>query len=268
MDEMTKKAMEQVKKAKKEPETSRDTKKTEQVDTPVEKKSELGSNKIVLGSSKVVTIRPWTGKTKKRFRKIFEYVQGPEDINFDEVMNALLYDHIEEDVYLNEGEQQMLLAALKTISIDSEVIDEPECPSCSAKNRIKTDLSKILSYKENQFPHEYNNDITFIDIKNIEALKEVLKRLIDEDYDGVTSATDIEFAMHLDIQKDGKTLKLEEVIDYLDDLPLSDLDDLISKYKEVAPKCDFQLDKLCSNCGTEQTFDLDITTGIFENLLK
>ena len=77
MDELTKRAMEMAKKSKPEKKTTTENDAADKQTVKIQKKE----NEIVLGKNKVVHIKPWTGKTKKKTRKLFENLTDPEDID-------------------------------------------------------------------------------------------------------------------------------------------------------------------------------------------
>jgi len=271
MDEMTKNAIEAAKKTNR-----KGTKRVKSVNDNPEIDGgiveiielpdiELSANKIKLGENKIVTIKPWTGKTKKKIRKIFEYVENPEDVDFIAIMKTLIYDYVSEDVYLNEGEQQYLLSKIRDISISDKIHADVECPNCAQLNTISTSSSEFIHYKENELPFKYKNDISFIDIESLKLFEDNCKEILESDeYDGITTETDIETAMHLII----KTYTTKEIIDYLDELPLKDTSELMENLRTKLPRCNMYFEKTCKKCKTNQKFPIDITEDIFESLLK
>ena len=272
MDELTKQAIE-AKKGKLKPIND-----NPEIDGGVVKETELpkgelketkskepGNNQIKLGKNKIVTIKPWTGKTKKKIRKFFEGVENPEDIDFIAVIKTLLYDYIKEDVYLNEGEQQYLLMKIREISIDTGVDSSVECPICYTENQINTTTDKIIHYKENQLPFQFNENIELIDIESLTSLEKEYNNFVeDDDYDGITTLGDVESALHIKIQD--KNLK--EVIDYLDNASIKETQDIFNKLRDLLPKCELYYSKVCKNCNDEVKFEIDVTESIFESLLQ
>lgn len=253
MDELTKKAIEATKA------------KTEKVEskTVESKPKEINKNQIRLGENKIVTIKPWTGKTKKKIRKFFENITSPEDINFMAVIKTLIYDYIEEDVYLNEGELQYLLIKIREISLDEKVNTISECPVCDYENKINTYTKDITFYKENQLPQKFK-EIDFVDIPNIKYYEDKIKFVMEsDDYDGITTESDIELALHIDMKKD-----IKEVINYLDEISIKESSEIISELRKVLPSCVVKDHKVCTKCQNEVDFIIDISTNVFEELLK
>jgi hypothetical protein len=260
MDKNTKKAIEEM-------QGTTNTNKNTNKPVTVNKSQKTETNQILLGLNKKVTIKPWTGKTKKKFKNLFKYVESPEDIDFDEIVQLLLYSNIKEDVYLNEGEQQLLLAEIKKISISDDISNEIECQSCGKITKIHKKLDDVISYKKNKLPSKFK-DIAFIDIENKETLISKVKEITEsEDYDGVTTPTDIEFAMHIKLPDTDK-IDVNTVIEYLDNLPINELSELVQSINEVLPSCEYTTSFKCKYCSKDQEANLDITQEIFEELLK
>ena len=273
MDKMTEAALKKVKQengvqevqekevqTKKKPTTVKET--TETTETTEVKKSD---NTVVLGKNKSVKIKPWTGKTKKKIRKIFENIENPEDIDFIAVIKILIYDYIEDDIYLNEGEQQYILTKIREISLGEDINVSTECPECYALNNINTTLSNIVHYKDNELPHKYNDDIELVDIDTLATLENAFEETINsEDYDGITTINDIESALHIKI----KDKSLKEVIDYLDNSPIKETEKVFELLNELLPKCELSHTKVCKNCKKEITFPIEITESIFESLVQ
>jgi hypothetical protein len=219
---------------------------------------------VELGPKKIVTLKPWNGKTKKKFRKIFQNVDNPENIDPAAIIQTLLYEYIDEDVYLNDGEQQYLLSKLKDISLSPVIEGEFECPVCTTPNHIKTVSDKVVIYKENTLPGKYN-EIEFVDIPNKKALEDNIDDIMNGDeYDGITAEVDIESAMHIKIGDKS----VQQVIDYLDELPLSETEELFKELQKYLPECKIQHEKTCVSCKQKVNFELDISQGIFETLMK
>jgi len=281
MDELTAKALKEKNKK------INQTKKVEQVEQvektektsneSIFKKSKefiLDNNTVKLGKNKTVKIKPWTGKTKKKFRKIFEYVENPEDIDFEQVMNVLLYSHIDlkdpkKEIYLNEGEQQLLISILTDKSINNVLSIDTECPECNNINNLNINILDSTLYKENTLPVKFikddKNDIEFVDISSLDELKQEIKNIMEsEDYDGITTPIDIETAMH--IKKND--LSTENIIDYLDDLSIKEVDSLMNSLNENLPQTKITKKHKCEYCNKISIFNVEIIQSIFESLLK
>jgi hypothetical protein len=250
-------------------EVSKQNTKTTKKETPKEQPKIFKGKEVKLGENKVVHISPWTGKTKKKFRKLFEFVESYEDIDFPALIKTLIYDYLDkserENIYLNDGEQQYLLVKIKEISIDNKIEGEFNCPACESANKIKTVTEKAVKYKLNELPKKYNDEIEFVDIPGLKFFEEITNEIITaDDYDGITTKPDIEVACHIKVKD--KTVK--DVIEYLDEMPLNETKDLMEEFHKTMPKCDVTIRKECDVCKKTVDFDLDVTQGIFEELMR
>ena len=262
MDELTKKAIEETKNKRGVKEVKEISKETKEIKA---QEAQDTKNQVILGKNKKVTIKPWTGKTKKKVRKFFEFAESPEEIDFKEVIKTLIYDYVNEDIYLNDDEQQYILSKIKDISLSDDIDALTYCPICSAENTFKTRSDLFLHYKENELPFKYNEEIEFVDIISLKDFDSEVKNIMEsEDYDGITTEKDIETAMFIKI-KDKNT---EQVIEYLDDLPLNKTQEIIKVLNEKLPKTEMYINRRCTSCNTEVDFTIDITKPIFESLLK
>jgi len=270
-EKLTQQAMENAKKARPDvkqkevttvptpPTVPTPVKLTEPKTKPQTKK--LLDNQRKLGD-RIVTLSPWAGKTKKKFKKEFQYAESMADVDLQKIVEILVYDQIEEDYQLTELELQYLLAELKEMSIGDKVECESNCPSCGVTNSIEAS-TKDLVFKPDTLPAEYKNfkfknikRSTFTNIKN--------NIMNSKTFDGLSSEADIEIACKISI--DNKSPN--EMLTIFDDTPLNELSLLMDKYVEHLAFFELTKDKVCSGCRTKVSFDVDMVTGIFEILAK
>jgi hypothetical protein len=277
LDEATQKALgmtEETKETKNEEtkEVQKDeTKKTKKLNDILKEQGDLYS--IDLGKNKKLNLEPWKGKTKKKLRKVFEGVTDVEEIDFERVMEILLYDHLGKDnkstVYLNTGEQLAVLSALKSISTGAEFKTDSFCPVCDAENTFKVNLYNITEYKDNELPseeREYNKGklkFKFIDIKSFDYLKETFEEYqSSDDYDGYTELIDAEKALHIDL---GKPLK--DTIEILDDTPINEVNKIMEDMDEYLPDCKVQKEHRCKVCNKTSKFDVEIIKTVIAEFM-
>ena len=230
---------------------------------------EPNPNKIFLGKDKYATIKPWTGKTKKEVRKIFEDVEEQDDIDFVKIIKTLIYDYIEEDIYLNEGEQKYLFVKIRDISISDEISSVSNCPECGNENNINVKTDDIIHYKENQLPFVYKKNLELVDIPSLNFLENKFKEFTEsDDYDGITTFTDVESALHIKLTDKNETLELKSVIEYLDNAPIKETEGIFNKLRELLPQCELYEIKKCKHCRNEVKFDIDVTEDVMESLIK
>ena len=239
---------------------------------PMEPKSKTKKIKAVkndyttveLSKNKTVHLKPWTGKTKKRFKKVFEGVSNMEDVDFREVLEILIYKQSKEDLLFQEAEQQYLLVKLRESSIGEEIQNDVPCPSCGLDNSFKMKTSDLNDFEPDQLPFDYSDEIRFENCKKTEAEENIQIVMNQPDYDGLTSEMDVEFASRIKIKGKG----IVEVIDFIDDMKLSEQNDLITTMNDHMSKFSLTVSHVCEHCKTEQRFPVDVITGVFEALAK
>jgi len=210
-----------------------------------------------------VTLSPWNGKTKKKTKKVFEFVERLQDVDFQAVLEVLIYDQVTEDLLFDEYETKLILLKLKELSIGSTVNFDVECEKCGSLVHIKTDTSKY-SYTPAKLPHKFSDKINFVVPKKSTYDANVVEITNAEDYDGITTNEDIELSSRIEIEEKDIT----GVINYLDDAPLKDVSELISELKDCYAKFEMEVDYVCDACKSKGTTEVDIMTGIFEELVK
>ena len=270
MDELTKKTIEgkqtQPQKVQK---TQKVQKPQSEPQEPQKPQLDNQENIVKLGDDKIIEITPWTGKTKKLMRKEFENISGPQDIDFANVMEILLYNHIkQDDVYLNNDEQKYLLARIAKISIDEKIIGKGTCEHCESENEMVVNINEDTKYSENRLPQKSNvkDFIEYVDIKSYTEFKDIVDEYLNDiNYDGVTTALDIEFAMRLEFDEP-KTL--QERIDWLDNEPVVEIQKINDDINQYMPKCNITKHGKCKICGNPQDFDLEIAEEVFKTLLS
>jgi len=237
--------------------------------TPKEKEAPKKSKEypfmVKLGKEKEIYFKPWTGKTKKKFKKIFEHIESEEDIDFTQILKVLVRDQISNsDTYLSDMEQQYLTALLRRESIGDDYTFEGEC-ECGAKQEIKTSVTESVFYTQNNFP-ETINDITFKDIKTVTELQKVQEEIKSKaDYDGLTSDGDIEFALHLSL---GDIKNPMDILDAIDNMTLKEINTLMANFRDLSSKIDLKTTRVCSTCGRDTDYYASEIPDLFESLLQ
>ena len=259
--EETKKAIEDARKEVMKSEKAPDTK--EAPKKPIKAvKSDYAT--VELSKTKTVHLKPWTGKTKKRFKKVFEGVSSMEDVDFREVLEVLIYNQSKEDLLFQEAEQQFLLVKLREASIGNEIISDTSCPNCGSEVKIKVKTEDLNDFESDKLPYKFSDEIEFKNCSKTEAEDNITVVMNQPDFDGLTSEADIEFASRIKI----KDKSIAEVIDYIDDLKISEQNKLVSAMNERLSKYSLIANHKCEHCKTEQPFTVDVITGVFEALAK
>jgi len=221
---------------------------------------------LELGVNKTVHFKAWTGKTKKKFKKIFQNLEDPEDLNFKDVLEVLLKDNIlESDTYLSGDEQQYLTAELRKESIGNSFEFEGTCPNCQELQDIKTSVTEAVIYKKSAFPTTIQG-VEYVDILSSGAFDSISSDIINStDYDGLTTEADIELGLHINIEGANSPL---ETLTALDDYSIKDLEIVIKNLDTVSSKMEMYVEKSCSSCGKEGKFITSEIPGLFDSLLR
>lgn len=222
---------------------------------------------VRLGKEKIVRFKPWTGKTRKKFTKLFKDVKSMDDVDLKQVIQVLITDNIEnKDTYISDTEQQYLLTLLRKESIDDKFSFDGYCEHCGEIQTIKTKVSEVNKFKTNNFPIEIE-EILYKDIELKTDLDKNVKEIIEkEDYDGLTTDYDIEIALHLEF-KDKKMSPIE-ILDYMDSLPINALDEILLQYLNNSSKHDMEIVKVCNKCSRESLYKTTEIPGLYQSLIS
>jgi DNA-directed RNA polymerase subunit RPC12/RpoP len=273
-DEQTKAALDKAKSKKTEPVNGPEEPKNE---TPQAEQASLNPNQLFLGDGKVVTVSPWTGKTKKKIKKAFEGLVNIEDLDFKRVIEVLVYNHIKEKSYLSEQEQQYIMGHLKEISISPKIETEVYCPKCSFLWNLKTTVQEAAKFTPSKLPKTFtelqdlDSEITFVEIESKQKLDDEVDKIMNADnYDNLTSEKDIEAAMHLRVKnlETSTVLNTLETIEYLDNLTLKSANKILNGLSQVESKYKMTAEGTCPECSHKDTYDIEIISDIFATMME
>lgn len=222
---------------------------------------------IKLGENKTVSFKPWTGKTKKKFKKIFTNQDIDEnDINLKQIVKVLINDQLQEqDVYLSDAEQQYLLAKIREQSIGTGIEFTSFCKYCNEEQNIKTTIKKAVKFKPSTFPFKVENG-DLIDIEKSSTLEKAVLELItdNENYDGLTTEGDIVLALHLKL--DG-TKTTQEVLNKMDEMELVPLKNILDAYDEHIASIEIFIEQDCKKCGELNKFSSEEIPDLYSGLI-
>ena len=247
------------------PKTSKKTVKPKEVketENPKAAEIKLLKNQVDLGG-RIATLVPWNGKTKKKFKKVFEFIEDPRDVDFKKLMKVLVIDQVKEDISLADAEIQYIMAELYDISISGDVSVETDCPSCGNPTKITSTIAKDMKFEKNQLPKKHK-DIMFENVPYSTVIKNVRDIMEDDNYDGITTEADIETATRIKIP--GKNIK--QTINYLDELSIKEIEELMKSYEAALPKFTLEHTQKCRDCDVDQEFEVELITNLFELLMK
>jgi len=198
-----------------------------------------------------LTIRKWKGKDKKAFINSLK----EENINEEDVMNALVYDSIEEEnVILSSDEFKYVLSRIRAYSLGEEINVEFMCGECGEIHTQTFELKNLLKYefkplKEIKIPGAH---IKFGEIANKELYISKIKE--DEDYD---------FLLRISEINENNTFTLNELEMIIDDLDIDVLTEVMTIWEESKFKLDDVGLVKCPNCGDEVYYQFDEIPGFF-----
>ena len=237
--------------------------KTSAIRTKPKPKLPKNAIELEIQDSVKVTLLPWTGKTKKRIRKLFQGVLDPQDIDLREVINILVYKHIKEDILLTDAEQQYLIGELKKISISPKIAVISECPECQSENKIITGIDSCVTYTPPTLPKNFK-EYKFKNVKRSEAQNNV-EMFYEETDDSLTSKEDIEYASRIQFPSG---VGIVQAIETLDSMPLSEFEEMTDELNDSLGDLVIQKTQKCKVCRAEVIFPIDIMKEIFEKMLK
>ena len=239
---------------------------------PEDKKQKVDIKKypfnVKLGKNKEVNFKPWTGKTKKKFTKIFRGIEDMNDVDLDQVVQVLILDNISNpELYLSEPEQQYLMSLLRKESIKDQFEFEEFCEHCDEVQTIKTSITKAVKYTPSALPtYDDNLKIRFVDIPTKKTLDDLVDKIITNNsaYDGLTVRADIETSLHLEFKNKMTPL---QILDVLEELPLNKLGDVLDELKRLSSSIKTEVNKNCTACGKESIFSIQEIPGLYETLM-
>ena len=162
--------------------------------------------KIDLGN-KSVTIRKWKGKDKKLFLKLLDDKTATQH----QIMDALVYNCVEEDIVLSIEEFRYVLSRIRAYSLGDILDMEYLCDQCGEISAHSFKISEVIKPNMSTLDkiNVDNIEIQFDEIKNRDIY---LKYIEDDDL----------FDMLLRIKSinGDDSYTLENLVDYFDDLDI------------------------------------------------
>lgn len=191
----------------------------------------------------VITARKWKGKDKRNFMKEMQK-QKP---NEDKITKALVYDCIEEDVILSTDEFKYVLSMIRAESLGNEIKYNFYCTECDSTHERTYNITDIIraSYSDDSVISVGDININLGEIKNKEFYIEKIKE--GKIYDFLLRINDI---------NGDKTLDLDDLINFLDELDIDILDEILKKYDDIRFKVDDVNEFVC-DCGHREKYHFD-----------
>lgn len=205
--------------------------------------------KIKVGN-KNLTIRKWKGKDKKNFLKLL----NKEKLDEVQIMEAMVYSCIEEEIILSIPEFKYVLSRIRAYSIGENINIEFYCEDCGEMFNKDFKLSDIYSYTFKNINEIKSNDIV-IKLSEIRNKDFYIKKISeDELYD---------FLLRIESINGNDTMDLSQIEDYFDELDVDVLTDILEQYENTKFKLlDIHTVK-CENCESETLYQFDELPGFF-----
>lgn len=204
-------------------------------------------------NNKEITIRKWKGKDKRNFVKSIGETADDGNSTETSILNSLVYSCIEEDVILSPEEFKFVISRIRSISLGETINYEFRCEECNHVHSLEckiTDIIKDIQGNKKDTISTEGVEIKLGEIRNKDFYN--TKVLEDESYDLILRIAEINGA---------DTFTLDEVIDFLDDLDLDVLEDVLEQYDEIRFRVDDTNEVSCPECKFTESYKFDEMPG-------
>lgn len=205
--------------------------------------------KIKVGN-KNLTIRKWKGKDKKAFVNSLKQ----EDINEMEIMDALVYSCLEENVILGKEEFKYVLTRIRAHSLGEDLNVEFYCDNCS--NMFKRDflINEIITSSFSDIDEIKVDDVS-IKVGEIKNKKIYVDKVSEDDmYD---------LLLRVKSFNGDEAFTLQDLVDRFDDLDVDILEKVINQWEDIRFKVNDVHDVDCPHCNTITKYKFDELPGFF-----
>jgi len=205
---------------------------------------------ITVGN-KNINIRKWKGKDKKNF---INALKNP-DVQKSDIMNALVYDCIDENVILSDDEFRFVISRIRALSLGEEFTVEFYCEDCGNTFEQEFLLKDVIrySYKKLDKIDISGANIKFGEPKNLETYINKVQQ--DSDYD---------FLLRIEEINGNNTFTLDELENIINDLDIDVLEEVMSIYDNAKFTVVDTHEVECA-CGKKQMYKFDDIPGFFPN---
>lgn len=199
-----------------------------------------------LGDKKI-TIRKWKGKDKKNFINSLKKA----NIDQNEIMQALVYSCVEENVTLSQDEFKYVLSRIRAVSLGEKISIEFYCDACGNVQAQEFNLKDVIRYTHKPLSEIAVGDLR-IKLGEIRS-REVYLQKIEED-------PNYDFLLRIEEINGDDAFTLEDLEKKFDDLDLDVLTEVMAKFNESRFKID-DINVVKCKCGKEQTYQFDELPG-------
>ncbi len=210
---------------------------------------------VKLSNKKIVNFRKWKVKDRKAFKKILK----DENAQEKDIANVLVRPCLETNIVLSPDEMQYVLIELRKKSIGENINWSYIC-DCEASNK------ELVALDDINIPHlaDWKNvsvntvEFKFGDILN----KEMYEAAIDlvEDIDELNY---IDLAFHIHEIGDNIDFNVNDIIEYIDEMEVNDIDELFKAYNEMKFYTTKIKEFTCQECKKSNKFEFDTIPEFF-----
>lgn len=219
---------------------------------------------IDFGGNKILNFRPWLGKERRLLQKI---LIGESE---DHIETVLIYNCMETLTYLTKREIAFAMLKLFSVSYDNKLAKTCTCSSCGKNSEVVIELDNILSQvKVSKFSDINTDKYKFVINPQASYSDKFMERQLgtSSDFDKVFN----ELCIHLsEIYEDGAEFiptSFEELINYVDILPVKVFDELFNEYDSMAFSFLAITTYVCKEeeCNTENVEIIDVVEELISN---
>lgn len=213
---------------------------------------------------KKLKFRKWKAKDKKNFIK---KIKTSENVKERDLTNELVYDCLEDkNIALSIDEFRYVISKIREKSLGSDVKFELFCDGCKTKFNTTEKIGDIIKQKYKKYKNISVNDIdiTIDEPINVKFYYDTINRCeTDDEYNFV------DFLLRIKKINDIDTFKFDELVDYFDNLDITVLDEILTKWEEMCFVVDDVKEVECPHCKAKQKYKFDIIPDFFpENWTK
>jgi len=205
-------------------------------------------------------LKEWTGGTKRKFMDLFK--NKGMNIKESDVHDILIKPYIvPNDVFLNSAEFQYILIELKRMNFKNEFKFEMKCAHCEDSFIVETTLSDVTNYISGKLS-TIDTDLTKLrDIPNQELFDDIIKKYPSE------NKMYLQLILSILRIKDKESESIELTKESLENLTISEYNELEEFFIENESSLDLALEIECPECNIGDVYEFDSLPNFFEDML-
>lgn len=196
---------------------------------------------------KTINIRKWKGKDKKNFINSLK----KSDIDQNEVMHALVYACIQENVTLSHDQFKYVLSRIRAISLGEDIEIEFYCDNCGTVFKKTFKLSDIIRFMYKPLGEIRVGDLV-IKLGSVKNRNFYMQKVMeDPNYD---------FLLRIEEFNGDDAFTLEDLEQKIEDLDIDVLTEVMRQFNDAKFKVD-DVNVVTCKCGKEQAYQFDELPG-------